>query len=441
MIVLLFFAIVLGGANRLNAAPLAAVELAALPLLVFAGGRLLAEPDIFGRHRFALLILAAVCAVPLLQMIPLPPSIWQVLPGRDQLTQGLILADVTPAWVPFSMAPDFTRAHALALLPPVAMFLGVLSSRVTLHQRMAMGLLIAAVVSILIGGLQLLSGDESFYPYRTTDVGQVTGLFANRNHLAAFILITLPFAAARIGIAVEGGRVSERLVRWAGVVYIFAAIVALGVIRSRAGVVLALPAVGVGLLIAWAASGRGRPSPMLAGGALAAVAGGTTFAVVALAPLIARFDDDPDERFDGWRTVVEAAQAYLPLGSGIGSFDPVYRSVEPLERLSPLYLNHAHNEYLEVWLEAGWLGVALIMAFAVWWGRRSWQAWRDSRSPDRHMQRAASGAILLLMLHSAVDYPLRTAALAVVFALFAGILERASRPPVSRSAAPHAAGS
>ncbi len=106
----------------------------------------------------------------------------------------------------------------------------------------------------------------------------------------------------------------------------------------------------------------------------------------------------------------------------------MFRSVEPLEKLDATFFNHAHNEYLETWLEAGWPGAALILAFLVWYGRRLWAAWKAGPSRERDLQRAASIALLAMLVHSAVDYPLRTATLAVLFALCAAILEKAGKP-------------
>jgi hypothetical protein len=51
--------------------------------------------------------------------------------------------------------------------------------------------------------------------------------------------------------------------------------------------------------------------------------------------------ETPEPRFERWPRIAEAAQTYLPLGSGIGSFDAVYRSVEPLEELDSTFFNQA----------------------------------------------------------------------------------------------------
>lgn len=71
------------------------------------------------------------------------------------------------------------------------------------------------------------------------------------------------------------------------------------------------------------------------------------------------------------------------------------------------YFNHAHNDYLQWWMEAGWLGAALlvaslgVLAFA---GARAFAHGTHSRFPAA----AAAFALAALLLHSWVDYPLRT---------------------------------
>lgn len=425
-LVLLAFSLVLGGASRQHELRLALVELSALPLMALALLALLKQGET-SAHRFGLWLAAAAAALPLSQLIPLPPAVWTALPGRDQLVLALDVTGVPAGWLPLTFTPDKTWRSFLALLPPLAMFLGVLAIRAEAHLRLVYALLAGIVVSILLGAAQLASGGERLYPWATTDAGAVTGFFANRNHLASLCLVGIPFATVLGAAALRRG--SARLPLWLAVLYIALAAVALGVIRSRTGVVLFAPVLGASLLAAWVAAGRGRPRPLLlglVGGAAIAVAAVGAFAA---APLLARFDPGgaPEGRFENWPVVAEAAETHLPFGSGLGSFDAVYRSVEPLERLDPTYFNQAHNDYLETWLEAGWLGAALVLAFFMWFFRRLWTAWRSGVSTQRDLQRASTIAIGAILLHSAVDYPLRTAAMATVFALCCGLLEMSVR--------------
>lgn len=426
--VLLALSFVFGGASREHALRLALVELAALPLLVMSADRLLRSGE-WKSHRFALGLLGAFIAIPLIQLIPLPPAIWTSLPGRSEMVLALELAGIQPAWAPLTVTPDLTWQSVLAILPPAAMFLAVLGSSQAQTARMMAFYLAAAVVAVLLGAVQLASGDTRFYLWATTAAGSVTGFFANRNHLATLLLVCLPFAAV-FGAAVLRRRSEQRLPLWFGALFMGLVVVGLAAIRSRAGVILFGPIAVASLLAAWIAAGRGRPGAgliALTGGVAAAIG---AVAILALPPILARFDvqSAPEGRFEGWPIVASAADSWLPVGSGIGSFDAVYRSVEPLDQLDPTFFNHAHNEYLETWLEAGWFGAALIIAFLIWYGRRLWAAWRAGPSRERDLQRAASIALLAMLVHSGVDYPLRTAALAVLFALCAAILEKAGQP-------------
>lgn len=423
--VLLAFSFAFGGASQGHALRLALVELAALPLLVLASGRLI-HTGLWRQHQFALGLLAAAVAIPLIQLIPLPPAVWTGLPGRDQMVLALELAGVQPGWAPLSVAPDRTWGSALALVPPAAFFLAVLSLSYTQRERLVQFCIAAAFAGILLGAAQLASGGEGLYLWDWATAGQVRGFFANRNHLASSLLVALPFAVI-FGAATLRRRDDRTTTLWFGALFAGLVVVALATIRSRAGITLFAPVMLVSLLGAWIAAGRGRPGPgllVLIGSIGAAL---TVVAVLALPPILARFDTQgaPEVRFERWPIVAEAAQTYLPLGSGVGSFDAVYRSVEPLEELDGSFFNQAHNEYLETWLEAGWLGIGVILAFLVWYLRRCWSVWKSPPSREGDLQRAASIGIGVLLLHSVGDYPLRTVTLAVVFALCCGLLELA----------------
>lgn len=429
---LLALSFVFGGASQGNALRLALVELAALPLLVLAASRLI-QTGSWRQHRFALGLLAMLVAIPLLQLLPLPPAVWTALPGRDQAVLALQLAGLEPGWASLSLSPDRTWGSALALTPPAAFFLAMLSLSQAQRERLIQFCFAAAIVGILLGAAQLASGSDRLYVWSWTGAGSVNGFFANRNHLASSLLVTLPFAVI-FGAATLRRRDSRTSALWFGALFAGLVVVALAAIRSRAGITLFAPVMMFSLLAAWIAAGRGRPGPALLvlGGAVGAAL--TAVAVLALPPILARFDTEgaPEARFERWPLVAETAQTYLPLGTGLGSFDAVYRSVEPLEELDSTFFNQAHNDYLETWLETGWLGIVLILVFLVWFGRRSWTAWKAPPSREGDLQRAASIGIGVLLLHSIADYPLRTITLAVLFALCCGLLELAGRPDPAR---------
>jgi len=115
-------------------------------------------------------------------------------------------------------------------------------------------------------------------------------------------------------------------------------------------------------------------------------------------------------------TRVEIIKDSFPLGAGRGTFSTVYRRYEDPSRVTGQFANHAHNDYVEAVLELGAAGLLLILAFLFWWARRSYLVWtRDFEGVA--LARAGSVMIGIVLAHSIVDYPIRTAAIAAIFAM------------------------
>ncbi len=416
---------ILGGASRDNALRLAIVELCALPL-----GALATRPMARGGYRrqdntttAAFILLGLVIAVPLLQLIPLPPQLWTRLPGQAPRLEALSLAHLALPWLPISLAPDETAGMALALIPPVAIFLATLSLTVDQVRHLIWLWIALASLGLLLGVAQIAApADSPAYPYRTTNLGSLVGLFANRNHEAGFLLALAPFAAALASHAARrrGMRRGIKPGHALPGLFIVFSVVALGVIRARAGVLLAGPAVFLALVVLWRGDGGRRGWRPLAAIGAAIMLAVCAVAAFSLTPILARFGPQTagELRFEAWPYVAAAARSFQPLGSGLGSFERVFQAVEPLKLVAATYFNHAHNDYLELWLETGWIGAATLCLFILWLAGSSYRAWRWGAGPAR----AASAAILLMMAESTVDYPLRTETLMVLFAFCCGLL-------------------
>ena len=62
----------------------------------------------------------------------------------------------------------------------------------------------------------------------------------------------------------------------------------------------------------------------------------------------------------------QAALANMPAGSGFGTFVPVYEMHAPRTMLRSYYVNHAHNDWLELWLTGGLRRWRLLSLFLTW---------------------------------------------------------------------------
>jgi O-antigen ligase len=132
-------------------------------------------------------------------------------------------------------------------------------------------------------------------------------------------------------------------------------------------------------------------------------------------------------RLEFVRSAFEGLKENLAWGIGYGNFLQGYGLYEREEMVFRPYVNHVHNDFLELAFEGGIPAIALMTLYLVVMLVRL----RHRLDP---LQRAAFLSIIFILLHSTVDYPLRTMAIAVTFALLNGIYFHRLPlfPPLSR---------
>ncbi|WP_088307265.1 O-antigen ligase family protein [Novosphingobium sp. B 225] len=382
-----------------------------LQLLALAAlAALLIQARALALSRPLLLIAGAIILLPVLQLLPLPPALWTALPGRAEIAQGFDLAGMPKPWLPLSLDGDATLTALTALFPPLAVLLVAAQASPRGRQLALLSVLGVALVSVGLGLLQRLSGNgAALQPYELTNPGMATGLFANRNHFATLLLAAIPCAALAIPLRAALLPVCAGL---AGGVLLTG---------SDAGALLVLPMLAVSLLYVRPLWPLGR-GVLMTGVVLATVVAG----LLGLWQLQRSLAEPPAGGAEQHRpamiaTTLTAARDYLPLGSGAGSFQRIYPRYEDPARADPEYRNHAHSDYAEVALEYGLPGLVIAIAVLAWWGSGLLHAGGGAA-------RAGGAALGVILLHSAVDYPLRTAAMAMLAALATVLLDRAAEP-------------
>jgi O-antigen ligase len=379
----------------------------------------------------ALLAGLAVLLV-LVQLIPLPPALWTALPGRDTVVRGFELLGQPLGWMPISLAPFATMETALTLLPPFAVLAGMLLAGAYKSSWVAAAVLLGTFLAVLLGALQVGSGapeQSPWYFYPRSNFGYAVGFFANSNHMAALLVVSVPLLFA----IVRGLREQSRDARSGSAAFILgvagAAVLLTGIVLngSLAGLLLGPPVLALSATMLVSRRGRLRRRLAMLSIALMVVAAG----VAKFVPLPEPSDSSSvslQSRDEMWLTTLPAIAHSMPVGTGIGTFVGVYHRYENPNTITQEIVVHAHNDYLELALETGVAGVLLILAFLAWWGRRTIGIWR-SQTTDRYARAAtiASGALLV---HSLVDFPLRTAALSAVFAACLAIM---AQPRIRKS--------
>ena len=433
--------LLLGGGTRGGFLSDAILELLAIPALLLVVSSLI---DVLRRSThirrsasWALMLCFAIALLPLLQLVSLAPWIWTRLPGRESIVAIFDLVGSQGNWMPISVSPSATWLSFLSLLPPMAIFLGTIQLSYRERRGLSLVVISVGIVSAFLGLIQVVQGPASSLRFFAVENNtEAVGFFANRNDFAALLYMVLLFAGAwAIDIAFKA--VSWRHVRRAAsIVVLTAAFLALIVLiateamaRSRAGLVLTMVALAGIFAMAFAerrnTSGIG-PGKLLLGATALAVMLAVQFT---LYRILDRFAVEPleDARVTFARETVSAASAFMPFGSGVGTFVPVYAMFEePSDTIANVYINHAHNDFLEVWLETGLLGISLFGVFVFLLGFRSVELWwrppDKAGELDRLLMRAATVAIALLITHSFVEYPLRTGAIMAIFAFSCALL-------------------
>lgn len=435
LVVLLCACALLGGTARADVVHL--VVLRPIGVLCAFYALLVATREELRTVRAPLFILLALMTVVGLQLVPLPSIVWSGLPTHAG--QAVIDAQtgVGEVWRPISLDPDATASAFFALFVPLAALVLAAGQGRRGRSLVIGSLMLLAVIGGMLGLLQMFSGSSRlFYIYPVTNFGSPVGFLANRNHQAVFMAAMVALAGAQLArLKLERNEASRtRPLAW---LVIFLALPVVLASESRAGIVaLAIAAMTAGYMLISSgtiprrvpiARRRSVSGPwLLSLVALAFVAvSGFLFIVLSgssPAELSGMTDQTYDLRFEVLPIAMRMAGDAMPLGIGAGAFPLVFRAYEPVAMVEPRYLNHAHNDWVQPFIELGVPGALVLVAFVVWLA--AWAIRLGRSNPDNAFfaQLGLWFVIVILVLASGVDYPLRTPLLMAVAATCAGLL-------------------
>ncbi len=418
-----------GGGVRYGLANLL-VQLVALAILAFHRDAFL---TFWKNSPLTLRILTgASLLLPALHLIPLPESVWAQFPGRDLVAQALGSIDAG-GWRATSVDPARTLVALTGLIVPLVVL--TVGWSIPRRHLMTVGWVVVALglACFALGVLQVLSGGTTAVLFAERGpTGLLYGTFANRNSTGLFLVGALTLAAL-LPLPLARPHPAGLPVRLG-----ICALLALAVVltRSRTAFVLAAIPIALGLAHAfWAwrgarsnSSGKGGTATVFGAIALTLVAIGSVVAVAPgrLGDTIERFEATDDARVYIWEDAAYSANRYWPVGAGMGTFDEVFQVDESLEFLTKRRAGRAHNDYIELAIEAGIPGLAIATGWLLLIG---WLSWKAGRSQFRWPAWGCGAILLAVALQSITDYPLRNQTMLAIAAFALLLLARVASAP------------
>lgn len=386
------------------------VQLAALACLAANGPRV--WQFISSGPRPLVILLALTIGLPLVQLVPLPPALWQTLPGRELVREAHAVAGLGDIWFPASLDRGRTLVALFGTLAPGAIIaIGMTLDRAGML-KLAQTALALVMISLIAGIIQLSSGNTAGMIQGDAHVQSVLyGQFANRNSTGLMFVCSIPLLA---GLALATRRTDRAIVAT-----VLGSLLALGTFLTQSRSSMVILAIVLIVLVpyllrvflarrpeadrtarrSWGWISLGMGLLMAAAASLSFVAGGR------VAQSIERFQLLDSDRPEMWEDGIYAARQYWPIGSGTGTFDEVFQVHESLEYISPRTAGRAHNDFIELAIESGLGGLALMVGWLAWCGHA---ALRTGPPEERRLRLMAGLAAVCFPIQSVLDYPLRS---------------------------------
>jgi O-antigen ligase len=363
---------------------------------------------------------------------------------QERETLPLELGTEISSYRPLSLYPYATADRLLLFLSLCTLFgvaLHVFSTRARI-ERLLRAVVLFGFALALFGIVQRLSWNgKLFWRIPVDEAASPFGPFINHNHFAALLAMIVPIAtgmlmdearrlfprrasAGKTILSVHGPEPFARMLLAAFTVGIMAGAVVLSASR---GAVLALVAALVLYGGALVAQGRfGRPETAVAA-VLILVALGLSF-WLGVGPLaeklqaIGNVESEPSlfSRVLGYRATIEMIRDFPLLGTGLGTFPQAWKHYYPSGTAAVWH--EAHNDYLQLFAEAGGAGfVIFVAAFAIFAWRYLLPGILNGKEAESYAMHGVVVGIVAVALHSLVDFPLQIIGCAVLFVVLSAV--------------------
>jgi O-antigen ligase len=281
----------------------------------------------------------------------------------------------------------------------------------------------------IFGLTQSFTSPTKVYWVRELNQSTAFGPFINRHHFAGYMELTISLP---LGLLLAGSIDKEKRLLYLFIAGLMG--VALVMTTSRGGII-SLVAEIVFLVIVtaiWRSHGEHkRISRVKRVGTRVALAAALIVGLFAGVILLGgefslnRFidsvntDDPTTGRAHFWSVTLDMIRANPILGTGLGAYGVIYTRYDTRNGL--FRLEQAHNDYLQVFSDAGVVGGALALMFVVVLFYRGFDRANSRDDFRRGVALGALGGCFAVLVHSFFDFTLHTTSNALLFLILAAL--------------------
>lgn len=334
-----------------------------------------------------------------------------------------------------SLDPNSTKLVIVQLSTLFVYFAATLVFVDTPHRLhvMVRTIMIFGFLLAIFGLTQSFISPTKVYGMRELNQSTAFGPFINRHHFAGYMELTISLP---LGLLLAGSIDKEKRLLYLFVAGLMG--VALVMTSSRGGIISLVGEIVFLVIVTaiWKSQGereRRRVRSSWLKGAAARVALAAALIVGLFAGVILlggefslnRFidsvntDDPTTGRAHFWSVTLDMIKANPVVGTGLGAYGVIYTRYDTRNGL--YRLEQAHNDYLQVFSDAGVVGGALAFTFVVILFFRGFARAKSRDDFRRGVALAALGGCFAVLIHSFFDFTLHTTSNALLFLVLAAL--------------------
>lgn len=378
--------------------------------------------DIWRSNKFQ--INTSLLQLPILGLILI--GLFQLLPlGGDSAVSKLLSIDPSSALTFDPTATKFAILKLVVFLTFFALALVYINSPDRIRKVVYTIVIFGAIIAF-VGVLQRLASPNFIYGMREVDYANPFASYVNQHHFAALMEMTMGLTLGLLfGNSIEK---DKRLLLIIAVVLMGIAIIFTG---SRGGFLSLVGVIAFLVLINISfreKEGSRKPEGSNLKRNLTLIGGSLLLIVVLLTSVIwlgegsvRRIGDvsQPDftnGRLHFWNVSLQIIRHNPILGVGLESFGVAFTKYDDWDGY--LRVEQAHNDYLQIFADAGILGLSCIIAFIFLLFRNGLRVIKESANRFRRgVSIGALAGCFGILIHSFFDFPLRTNANTFFFLL------------------------